>query len=141
MRTGISWLITIVIILAIWPGLAVNAAMEPLLVIEPGKDNPRNSEGDIIELKDGRLCLIYTRFTGGSGDHATADLAMRISKDNGLNWSNDKIVVRRMGGLNVMSVSLLRLNSGEIALFFHKCFPVCDESAISTKTWRFTPEH
>ena len=118
MRTATNYLITIVIILAIWPGLAANAAMESLLVIEPGKDNPRNSEGDIIELKDGRLCLIYTRFTGGSGDHATGDLAMRTSKDNGLNWSDDKIVVRRMGGLNVMSVSLLRLKSGEIALFF-----------------------
>jgi len=109
MRTGIKWLITIVIILAIWPGPSANAAMESLLVIEPGKDNPRNSEGDIIELKDGRLCLIYTRFTGGSGDHAAANLVMRTSKDNGLSWSGDKVVVRRTGGLNVMSVSLLRL--------------------------------
>ena len=141
MRTGIKWLITIVIILAIWPGLTANAAMKSLLVIEPGKDNPRNSEGDIIELKDGRLCLIYTRFTGGSGDHATADLAMRTSKDNGLNWSNDKIVVRRMGGLNVMSVSLLRLKSGEIALFFLRktskedCRPLMCISSDEAKTW------
>ncbi|MDT8302513.1 MAG: exo-alpha-sialidase [Sedimentisphaerales bacterium] len=141
MRIGINCLITIVIILAICPDPAANAAMESLLVIEPGKDNPRNSEGDIIELKDGRLCLIYTRFTGGSGDHATADLAMRISKDNGLNWSNDKIVVRRMGGLNVMSVSLLRLKSGDIALFFLRktskedCRPLMCISRDEAKTW------
>lgn len=140
MRTGIN-ILTAMIILAVWPGLAANAAMESLLVIEPGKDNPRNSEGDIIELNDGRLCLIYTRFTGGSGDHATADLAMRTSKDNGLNWSNDKIVIRRMGGLNVMSVSLLRLKSGEIALFFLRktskedCRPLMCISRDEAKTW------
>jgi len=141
MRTGIKWLITIVIILAIWPGPSANAAMESLLVIEPGKDNPRNSEGDIIELKDGRLCLIYTRFTGGSGDHAAANLVMRTSKDNGLSWSGDKVVVRRTGGLNVMSVSLLRLKSGEIALFFLRktskedCRPLMCISRDEAKTW------
>ena len=58
----------------------VRSALQTLLTIEPGPGNPRNSEGDIIELKDGRLCLIYTRFTGGGGDHAAADLAMRISR-------------------------------------------------------------
>ncbi len=140
MRTGIN-LLTTMVILAVWPGLVASAAIESLLIIEPGKDNPRNSEGDIVELKDGRLCLIYTRFTGGSGDHATADLAMRTSKDNGLNWSNDKIVIRRMGGLNVMSVSLLRLNSGEIALFFLRktskedCRPLMCISKDEAKTW------
>ncbi len=93
-------------------------AQETLLTIEPTKDQPRNSEGDIIELKDGRLCLIYTRFTGGTSDHATADLAMRTSPDRGKTWSGDKIVIRREGGNNVMSVSLLRLADGRIALFY-----------------------
>ena len=97
---------------------AADAGTQTLLTIEPSKENPRNSEGDIIELKDGRLCLIYTRFTGGGGDDAAADLAMRISPDRGRTWSDDKIVVRHTGGLNVMSVSLLRLASGEIALFY-----------------------
>lgn len=129
------------VILAGWPALVVNAEMEPLLVIEPNKENPRNSEGDIIELKDGLLCLIYTRFTGGSGDHAEADLAMRTSKDNGGSWSSDRIVVRRTTGLNVMSVSLLRLDSGEIALFYLRktseedCRPLMCISTDETKTW------
>jgi hypothetical protein len=106
MKRGISILVAVVA-LTVWPGQAVNAKTKPLWVIEPGKGNPRNSEGDLIELKDGRLCLIYTRFTGGSGDHAAADLAMRISQDKGASWSSDKIVVRRTGGLNIMSVSLI----------------------------------
>jgi len=35
-----------------------------LLVIEPSEKRPRNSEGSIIELGDGRLFLAYTRFSG-----------------------------------------------------------------------------
>jgi hypothetical protein len=114
---------------------------EPLLVIEPSKENPRNSEGDIIELKDGRLCLIYTRFTGGSGDHAAADLAKRISDDGGRTWSKDSLVVQRAGGLNVMSVSLLRLADGRIALFYLRktseedCRPLMCLSTDETLTW------
>jgi hypothetical protein len=113
MKTYTIWLIIIVIVTGLPPS-TLGAEKEILLVIEPSKGNPRNSEGDIIELKDGRLCLIYTRFTGGSGDHAAADLAMRISGDDSVSWSDDKVVVQRPGGLNVMSVSLLRLASGEI---------------------------
>jgi len=117
------------------------AGMQTLLTIEPSKENPRNSEGDIIELKDGRLCLIYTRFTGGGDDDAAADLAMRISPDHGKTWSDDQIVVRHAGGLNVMSVSLLRLASGEIALFYLRktsqedCRPLLCLSTDEARTW------
>ena len=140
MKTRTNCLIAVVI-LAGWPALVVGAEIEPLLVIEPSKENPRNSEGDIIELRDGRLCLIYTRFTGGSGDHAAADLAMRTSDDDGRSWSDDSIVVRRPGGLNVMSVSLLRLASGEIALFYLRktseedCRPLMCVSTNEAETW------
>ncbi len=117
------------------------ADAESLLLIEPSIENPRNSEGDIIELKDGRLCLIYTRFTGGSGDHAAADLVRRISEDGGRTWSDDSIVVQHPGGLNVMSVSLLRLRNGRIALFYLRktskedCRPVMCLSTDETETW------
>ena len=115
--------------------------MESLLVIEPSEENPRNSEGDIIKLNDGRLCLIYTRFIGGSGDHAAANLVMRTSSDDGRSWSDDCIVVPRPGGLNVMSVSLLRLAGGDIALFYLRktskedCRPLMCLSTDEAKTW------
>jgi len=133
---------------------AADVGMQTLLTIEPSQENPRNSEGDILELKDGRLCLIYTRFTGGGADHAAADLALRLSRDRGRTWSEDKIVVRRVGGLgapnaevgvgeplNVMSVSLLRLNTGEIALFYLRktsqedCRPMMCLSTDEAQTW------
>jgi sialidase-1 len=120
---------------------ATDPEMKSLLTIEPAPENPRNSEGDIIELKDGRLCLIYSRFTGGGGDDAAADLALRTSSDDGATWSDDRIVVRGAGGLNVMSVSLLRLASDEIALFYLRkasaedCRPLMRLSTDEAETW------
>ena len=133
-------LITIAIV-AGHPYSVVGAETGTLLIIEPNEGNPRNSEGDIIELKDERLCLIYTRFTGGSGDHAAADLVMRISEDDGKSWSDDHVVVEHPGGLNVMSVSLLRLANGNIALFYLRktskedCRPLMRISSDEGKTW------
>lgn len=91
---------------------------QTLLVIEPTPEQPRNSEGDLIELPDGRLALVYTRFTGGDRDHSEAELALRTSADGGRTWSADRVIVPNEGGRNVMSVSLLRGASREILLFY-----------------------
>ncbi len=81
--------------------------------------NPRNSEGDFIQLKDGRLLFVYSHFDGGYGDDAGAYLAGRFSSDDGLTWTDEDVVILpNEGDINVMSVSLLRLQSGEIALFY-----------------------
>ncbi len=97
----------------------VAAGIEKPLRIAPRPGNGRNSEGDFIQLKDGRLMLIYTKFVGKS-DHATAELVSRYSADQGLTWSSDdvQVVAREEGQANLMSVSLLRLRNGRIALFY-----------------------
>jgi sialidase-1 len=93
--------------------------MQTMLDLPPAEGNPRNSEGDFIQLKDGRILFIFTHFTGGAGDNAAAHLAGRYSKDRGLTWTeDDAVIVKNEGYLNVMSVSLLRLQNGEIALFY-----------------------
>ncbi|MCA9131588.1 MAG: exo-alpha-sialidase [Planctomycetales bacterium] len=56
------------------------------LQLPPTESNPRNSEGDFVQLKDGRLLFIYTHFTGGSGDASSAYLAGRFSADDGRTW-------------------------------------------------------
>jgi sialidase-1 len=91
---------------------------QTLLVIEPTAERPRNSEGDLVELKDGTICLIYTRFSGGGADNASADLAARFSRDGGRSWSDDRLMVKNEGKENVMSVSILRLKDGELLLFY-----------------------
>lgn len=112
------------------------------LVLAPGEGNPRNSEGDFIQLEDGRILFVYTHFTGGGGDHDRAFLAARVSRDGGATWSGeDQPVVADEGGMNVMSVSLLRLQSGAIALFYlrkdsrEQCMPQLRLSHDEAATW------
>ncbi len=120
-------------------------AQEPVTIklLPPGPGNPRNSEGDFVKLKDGRWLLIYSKFTShGPADSGAAMLAARYSSDEGRTWTtDDKIVVENEAGMNVMSVSLLRLKSGEIALFYARknsmqdCRPYLRISKDEGKTW------
>ena len=56
------------------PAPGVKIALE----LKPGPDNPRNSEGAFMPLKDGRILFAYSRYYGNSShDHATADIAAR----------------------------------------------------------------
>jgi len=88
-------------------------------LLPPSPNNPRNSEGSFIWLDDGRLLLGYTHFYGGAGDNAAARIAGRTSADQGREWSREDLaLVDNEGSENVMSVSFLRLASGEIALFY-----------------------
>ncbi len=114
-----------------------------VLNLDTGRNNPRNSEGDFITLKDGKILFIYSHFTGTSGsDFGNGYLASRISKDDGKTWSKeDKTVVGQEGDMNVMSVSLLRLKNGSIALFYARknsqedCMPLMRVSNDEAKTW------
>ncbi|MCG6154780.1 sialidase family protein [Rubinisphaera margarita] len=122
--------------------LTAPVSAEVVLTLPPGEGNPRNSEGDFIQLEDGRLLFIYTRFTGGGSDHDKADLMSRESTDGGATWStDDKLVVKNEGDMNVMSVSLLRLADGRIALFYLQknsladCRPIVRFSTDEAKTW------
>ncbi len=120
-----------------------NQGKEVVLRIEPGPDNPRNSEGDFITLKDGRILFVYSHFTGDSGsDGASAILSSRYSTNKGKTWTQqDEIIVEQEGKMNVMSVSLLRLQNNEIALFYavknslSDCIPYMRISTDEAKTW------
>ena len=117
------------------------SAVETSLIVEPTGAHPRNSEGDILPLQDGSLCLVYTQFYGGTSDHADAHLVKRISADGGKTWGKDQTVVQKEGGKNVMSVSLLRLQDESIALFYLRkislqdCRPIMRVSRDEGKTW------
>ncbi len=87
--------------------------------IETSAENPRNSEGAFITLRDGTIVFAYTRFRSGSADEAPAEIVALRSIDGGATWGRDPVViVPNEGRQNVMSVSLLRLDDGRIALFY-----------------------
>src|ERR1035437_8172700 len=97
-------------------GAAENAVV---LDLEPSRANPRNSECSFVPLESGRILCLYTSFYGGAGDESPARIVSLHSDDAGRSWSREpRMVIENFGGANVMSVSLLRLHSGAIALFY-----------------------
>ena len=142
-NTIISIGLLIIALLSVDRVIAQNDSPILALKLSPGDNNPRNSEGDFITLKDGRILFIYSHYTGkSSDDHAPAYLASRYSKDAGKTWSeSDQLIVEREGDMNVMSVSLLRLQNGKIALFYLKknsetdCIPLMRTTTDEAKTW------
>lgn len=126
--------------------LATNfaAAEEPqkIPLLMHDAESPRRSEGDFVQLRDGRLLFVYTKFIGGRLDGSTAHLASRESKDGGRTWSTvDKVVVPNTEAPNVMSATLERLQDGRIALFYCRkaheldCTPMIRYSADEAATW------
>jgi len=93
---------------------------EIVLALPHGFDNPRNTEGSFVTLKDGRIMFAWSRYYGDSwADEATARICARYSSDGGRTWTTeDRTIVENEGKRNVMSVSLLRLRDGRIGLFY-----------------------
>ena len=124
--------------------LAAISALDVKQVLDlpssPG--NPRNTEGAFVTLKDGRVLFAYTKFTGGGSDHDAATIAGRYSRDGGQTWTTtDTTLIGREGTMNAMSVSLLRLKDGRIALFYLRknsladCHPLLRYSSDEGVTW------
>lgn len=87
--------------------------------------------------------FVYSRYNGSSNhDDAPADLVAMYSSDNGKTWTEpETIITRPNGSLNVMSVSILRLKDGRLALIYldkhtrQDCRPCIRYSSDEGKTW------
>ncbi|EPR71115.1 Sialidase [Cyclobacterium qasimii M12-11B] len=144
-RTRYIFLISLVFLLLNFPNLVKAQAQNApgsFTDILSSSVNPRNSEGDFITLKDGKILFAYTRFMNSFSDHAPAQIMGRYSDDGGKTWSEkDKLIVEREGDQNVMSVSFLRLQNGDIALFYARknsledCIPMVRISKDEAQTW------
>jgi Neuraminidase (sialidase) len=108
--------------LALAASIALPVLAEPenqvVLNIPSTREHPRNSEGSFVILKSGRIEFYYSQFYGGFGDDSPGRLAEIHSDDRGRTWSAPRLAVDNRGAVNVMSVSLLRLASGRLALFY-----------------------
>lgn len=128
---------------ALWNWSSTSAAENRVVLnIEPTPQFPRNSEGAFVTLKNGRILFFYTRFYGGRADHSAAQIVSIHSDDGGSTWSAPpRVVVANRGDCNVMSVSLLRMQSGRIGLFYLlknswiDCRPYLQISSDEAETW------
>ena len=130
-------------LVTVFIAIAAQAAPENVVTlnIDPDKEHPRNSEGSFVTLKSGRLLFCYSQFYGGAADESAARIAAIHSDDAGRTWSAPRTVFENTGGNNLMSVSLLRLRSGRIAMFYLvknswiDCRPYVRVSTDEAQTW------
>ncbi len=82
---------------------------------------PRKSEGDVVELADGRLLLVSMEFGGDGSDFATTRLVAHESSDGGLTWDGHRVITDTApGDVNVYSPNLIRAKDNGILLIFHR---------------------
>ena len=87
----------------------------------------RNGEGAFIRLKNGDILYAYTKYPAGDwADRAEADIYGIYSSDEGETWHGDrKLLERRNGEINYMSVSFLRMEREIFMLLSWHNFGIC----------------
>ena len=91
------------------------------LSLPPVPGNARNSEGAFYTVDTGDILFAYSKYTGDDwADDARSAIACRLSRDNGETWSDDTILFRAEdhNAVNIMSVSFLTMQNGDIGLFY-----------------------
>ena len=112
-----------------------------VFTVEPSPAHPRNTEGSFVTLKSGRIVLFFSEFNGGKEDFSRGHISEVHSDDQGVTWTQPAVVFDNGGNVNVMSVSVLRLARGKIAIVYSikknalDCRPVIRISSDETATW------
>ncbi len=90
-----------------------------VLDLAPSPENPRNGEGAFLELADGRIMFVYSSFRASFADDAESHLVARYSSDRGETWSEGYVIASpgEYNAMNLMSVSLLRMQNRDVGLF------------------------
>ena len=117
-----------------------------VLFLETSEHNPRNGEGSMIRLNDGRIMYAYTDYYGTAGDdHATARISAYYSSDEGETWVDGGVLVAKDDdAMNFMSISLLRMQNGDLGVAYLRkamkgddllCMPYLVRSSDEGKTF------
>ena len=106
------------------------------LAAKPG--NPRNGESTFLRLPDGRIMFAYTEYYGDSWeDHAIAHLCACTSADEGETWTGPRVILEKdERALNIMSPSLVRMNNGDLGIFYLRKEKMPDNGQICMPKFR-----
>jgi sialidase-1 len=136
--------IRVLLFLAAIAVLSAAALKQPFeFLVAPASDsNPRNSEADMLLLKDGRLLLAWIDFYTSTGtDWGSARISAMISRDRGRTWKDKYTLQENIGEMNVMEPDLLRLKSGKVLFLFCRknspadCTPMVRISSDDARTF------
>lgn len=100
------------------PGAEPVAGAFSNLPFEANERHPRNTEGSAIRLLDGSLLLAATEFISQGSDFSSAHIVARRSVDGGRTWLPPRELQPNTGKMNVMSVTLRRMNNGDLGMFY-----------------------
>lgn len=91
-----------------------------VLFLSTNETNPRNGEGSFIRLKSGAIMFGFTEFVGNTReDDENARISAVLSYDEGETWSERRLLFEKpVGSVNIMSLSFLRMNNGDIGAFY-----------------------
>lgn len=89
-------------------------------VFSPDARFSRHSEGDFLRLRDGRILFVYCRFEGEWYDDQPCNLVGCYSSNEGESWTEPRLLIpaATFGVKNIMSVSLMRMENGDLGLFY-----------------------
>ena len=88
---------------------------------------------------DGRIVFVYSQYRDGMEDGDASDIAAVFSLDNGESFSEPTVLFKpeQIGALNLMSVSLVELGGGVIAVFYIKKMVGLQAGVFMSKTRDF----
>ena len=106
----------------------------------------RNGEGAFIRLNDGRIMYALTEFISPKwGDNTESQIVAYYSSDEGETWGDKRVLLKKTEQeVNLMSVTLVRLNNGDLGLIHitklmhgnELCWiPYITRSSDEGKTW------
>ena len=97
------------------------------IAVKATSQSPRQSEGSVLELSDGRLLMAWIEFSVAA-DNGLSHIATILSSDGGASWGEHRILVAPgEGDLNVFSPNLLRLPDGRILFAFFRYHRLDDD--------------
>lgn len=107
---------------------------------------PRKGEGSFVRLRNGDVMYVYTDYREGRADHSSASLSACISSDGGESFGAPYTLIEKdESAENIMSVSLFRMNDGNIGMVYLRketdgdggitCMPVFVSSSDEGKSW------
>jgi len=88
------------------------------IIVPHSAEIPRSGEGSAIVLKDGRILIIYNRFTGGGGDHDAACLFGGFLDPLTGRIREEAEFFQDRGAVNQCNAGLERLANGDLGIIF-----------------------